>query len=77
MFAPRYLKKLATYEKIIDSIHSMNSSKVYFSKRLEKKSIFHSFSFLKILQIFEICKNGHKYISKKGGEKVLEKGNKT
>ena len=33
MFAPKYFKKLATYEKISDALLLMNSIKVYFGEK--------------------------------------------
>ena len=45
MFAPKYFKKLATYEKNSGTLVLIYSSEVYFKKKLQKKIIFDSFSY--------------------------------
>jgi len=50
---------LASYEKNSGTLVLIYSSKIHFKKKMQKKIIFDTFSFLKILQISEIGKNAH------------------
>ena len=73
MFAPKYFKKLATYEKNSGTLVFIYSSEVYFKKKLQKNIIFDSFSYFEdSSNMRDLEKGTCKYFKKFGTyEKIM------